>query len=152
MGILNIASCLSVLRKHDKIDPSFVERISQRTKIVSTHSKKSSDERKRLLKRSGLEGSRGHGHLDKGCRSKVPFSVFDCCTHKMLPGLEWEKISVKYEGQNSITYSWLILMQPLGADHATVAHMKAMNVPFHLLYSSLFCCKGLHSDRLKCWC
>ena len=37
---------------------------------------------------------------------------------------------VEYEGQNSITYSCLILMQPLGADQATVAHMKAVNVPF----------------------
>ena len=38
--------------------------------------------------------------------------------------------SREYEGENSITYSCLILMQPLGADQATVAHMEAVNVPF----------------------
>ena len=40
------------------------------------------------------------------------------------------ELIVKYEGENSITYSCLILMQPLGADQATVAHMEAVNVPF----------------------
>ena len=35
-----------------------------------------------------------------------------------------------YEGENCITYSCLILMQPLGADQATVAHMEAVNVSF----------------------
>ena len=29
-------------------------------------------------------------------------------------------------------------------------HMKAMNVLFHLLYGSLFCSKGLQSDRPEC--
>ena len=29
-------------------------------------------------------------------------------------------------------------------------HMKAMNVLFHLLYGSLFCSKGLQSDRSEC--
>ena len=28
-------------------------------------------------------------------------------------------------------------------------HMKAINVPFHLMYSSLMCSKGLESDRSK---
>ena len=41
---------------------------------------------------------------------------------------EWER--AQYEGENSITYSCLILMQPLGADQATVAHMEAVNVSF----------------------
>ena len=31
-----------------------------------------------------------------------------------------------------------------------MAHMKAKNVPFHLLYSSLSCFKGLQSDGTKC--
>ena len=30
-------------------------------------------------------------------------------------------------------------------------HMKAMNVLFHLLYGSLFCSKGLQSERPECW-
>ena len=29
-------------------------------------------------------------------------------------------------------------------------HMKAMKVLFHLLYGSLFCSKGLQSDRPEC--
>ena len=28
--------------------------------------------------------------------------------------------------------------------------MKAMDVPFHLMYDSLICFKGLQSDRPKC--
>ena len=41
-------------------------------------------------------------------------------------------------------------MQPLEADQAIVPHMKAMNVPFYLQYGSLFCSKGLQSNRPKC--
>ena len=61
-----------------------------------------------------------------------------------------EQISPNYEGENSITYSCLILMQPLGADEATVAHMEAVHVPFQQLYGSLLCIKRLQSDRPKC--
>ena len=42
-------------------------------------------------------------------------------------------------------------MQPLVVDHATIPQMKAMDVPFHLVYGSLICVKGLQSDRPKCW-
>ena len=42
-------------------------------------------------------------------------------------------------------------MQPLGVDHATIPRMKAMYVPFHLVYSSLICAKGLQNNRPKCW-
>ena len=42
-------------------------------------------------------------------------------------------------------------MQPLVADHTTIPHMKAMDVPFNLMYDSLICFKGLQSDRPKCW-
>ena len=55
-----------------------------------------------------------------------------------------------YEGRFSITYNCLILMLPLGADQATMPYIKAMKVLFHLLYGSLFCSKGLQSDRPKC--
>ena len=41
-------------------------------------------------------------------------------------------------------------MQPLVVDHATIPQMKAMDVPFHLVYGSLICVKGLQSDRPKC--
>ena len=41
-------------------------------------------------------------------------------------------------------------MQPLVAGHATIPHLKAMDVPFHLVYGSLICFKGLQSDRPKC--
>ena len=41
--------------------------------------------------------------------------------------------------------SGLRLVAPL-----CMPHMKAMNVLFHLLYGSLFCSKGLQSDRPKC--
>ena len=46
--------------------------------------------------------------------------------------ISWKRSKYQfwYEGENSITYSCLILMQPLGADQATVAHMEAVNVPF----------------------
>ena len=40
-------------------------------------------------------------------------------------------------------------MQPLVVDHATIPQMKAMDVPFHLVYGSLICVKGLQSDRSK---
>ena len=42
-------------------------------------------------------------------------------------------------------------MQPLVVDHATIPQMKAMDVPFHLVYGSLIWVKGLQSDRPKCW-
>ena len=42
-------------------------------------------------------------------------------------------------------------MQPLVVDHATIPQMKAMDVPFYLMYDSLICFKGLQSDRPKCW-
>ena len=41
-------------------------------------------------------------------------------------------------------------MQPLGIGNAIIPHMKALDVPFHLVYGSLICFKGLQSDRPKC--
>ena len=40
-------------------------------------------------------------------------------------------------------------MQPLGVDHAILSHMRAMDVPFHLVYGSLISFKGLQSDGPK---
>ena len=41
----------------------------------------------------------------------------------------------------------VIFLQPLGTGHATIPHIKAMDVPFHLIYGSLICAKRLKSDR-----
>ena len=43
-----------------------------------------------------------------------------------------------------------VSLQPLVADHATIPHMKAMNFPFHIRYSSLIWYMKLQSDRLFC--
>ena len=43
-----------------------------------------------------------------------------------------------------------VSLQPLVADHATVPHMEAMDVPFHIIYSGLICLKRLLSGRQKC--
>ena len=57
--------------------------------------------------------------------------------------------SVKYEAWAILSETELVSLQPLGADHATLPHMKAMHVPFHLVYGSLISFKGFQSDRPK---
>ena len=52
-----------------------------------------------------------------------------------------------YEGGLSISFSALISLQPLGMGHATIPHIKAIDVPFHLIYGSLMCAKRFQSDR-----
>ena len=42
-----------------------------------------------------------------------------------------------------------LTLQPLVADQAYMVHMKAINVPFYLMYGSLMFSKGLQSDRPK---
>ena len=44
-----------------------------------------------------------------------------------------------YEGQLNDSLNTLILMKPLGLEQATIPHMKAMDVPFHLIYGRLIC-------------
>ena len=56
---------------------------------------------------------------------------------------------VAYEGKDEKSFTSLIAMQPLVADHALMPHLKAMYVPFHMAYSGLICSKGLQSDRPK---
>ena len=58
--------------------------------------------------------------------------------------------STIYEAWAILSENEAISLQPLGADHATIPHMKAMDVPFPLMYDSLICFKGLQSDRPKC--
>ena len=57
--------------------------------------------------------------------------------------------SKKYEAWAILSETELVSLQPLGADHATLPHMKAMHVPFHLVYGSLISFKGFQSDRPK---
>ena len=57
--------------------------------------------------------------------------------------------SKEYEAGVIKSETGVIILQPLGADHATMHHIKAMNVPFHLGYGSLMCFNRLHSDIPK---
>ena len=43
---------------------------------------------------------------------------------------------------------WSVTLQPLGADQATIPHMKGDWYSFHMRYSSMICYKRLLSDRL----
>ena len=42
---------------------------------------------------------------------------------------------------------WSVKLLALGADHATIPHMKGDCHSFHMRYSSMICCKRLQSDR-----
>ena len=55
--------------------------------------------------------------------------------------------STEYEAGVIKSETGVIFLQPLGTGHATIPHIKAMDVPFHLIYSSLICAKRLQSDR-----
>ena len=50
---------------------------------------------------------------------------------------------------NSVKTS-TVTLQPLVAEHATIPHVIAKDLPFHIRYSSLTCNKKLRSDRLFC--
>ena len=75
------------------------------------------------------------------------------------PAMEGNKLSLlsvstehellSYEAWAILSETELVSLQPLGADHATLPHMKAMHVPFHLVYGSLISFKGFQSDRPK---
>ena len=54
-----------------------------------------------------------------------------------------------YEAKDEKTFTSLIAMQPLVADHSYMPHMKAIHVPFNWLYGSLICNQRLQSDRPK---
>ena len=43
-----------------------------------------------------------------------------------------------------------VTLLPAGAYQATLPHIKAMYVPFHLVYGSLIYFMGLQRERLKC--
>ena len=54
---------------------------------------------------------------------------------------------IAYEGQSGGSFLCAISLQPLGAGHAIIPHIKAMDVPFHLIYGRLIYAKRLQSDR-----
>ena len=50
-----------------------------------------------------------------------------------------ENARITYEGKDEKTGTTLIAMQPLVADQAYMPQMKAMCVPFHMVYGRLMC-------------
>ena len=54
---------------------------------------------------------------------------------------------MNYEGYLTYKVTDAVTQQPLGAGHATIPHIKPMDVPFHMIYGSLMCAKRLQSDR-----
>ena len=54
-----------------------------------------------------------------------------------------------YEGGFTGSFTRTISLQILGTGHATIPHIKAMDVPFHMGYGGLICSKALQSDRPK---
>ena len=59
----------------------------------------------------------------------------------------FHSVLILYEGRSQGTFPHAISLQPLGVGHATIPHIKAMDVPFHLIYGSLICAKRFQSDR-----
>ena len=55
-----------------------------------------------------------------------------------------------YEGDVFKRFMNFVAMQPLVVDEASMTHMKAIDVLFHLLYGGLTCYQRLQSDRPKC--
>ena len=55
-----------------------------------------------------------------------------------------------YEAEKEKKFMALKALQPLVANQAYIPQMKAMYVPFQLMYGGLICSKGLQSDRPKC--
>ena len=54
-----------------------------------------------------------------------------------------------YEEKDEKTGTTLIAMQLLVADQAYMPQMKAMCVPFHMVYGKMICSQRLQSDRPK---
>ena len=54
------------------------------------------------------------------------------------------KLDCMYEGGFLEKFYTLVALQPMGEDHAIIPHIKAMDVPFHMI-----CFKALLGDRPK---
>ena len=55
-----------------------------------------------------------------------------------------------YEGDVDMRFMSFVALQPLVEDEAFISHMKATDVPFHLLYVDLTCYQRPQSGRPKC--
>ena len=80
-----------------------------------------------------------HKYPDREDLEKVPLA------HVMTSGTFYR--SGIYEGGFCESLNTFISLKPLGIGHANIPHIKAMDVPFHLIYSSLICAKRSQSDR-----
>ena len=67
-------------------------------------------------------------------------------------GKKWDvgRLGISYEGMDVTNWIGAVAVQPLVAHKTFMPQMRAINVPFHLLYGSLICSKNLQNDRLKC--
>ena len=52
-----------------------------------------------------------------------------------------------YEGNLTYKVTDAVTQQPIVAGDDTIHHIKAIDVPFHLIYGSLICAKRLQSER-----
>ena len=52
-----------------------------------------------------------------------------------------------YEGWSTHSHNHAISLQNHGAGHDTIPYIKAMDIPFHLIYGSLICVKRLQRYR-----
>ena len=53
-------------------------------------------------------------------------------------------------GQENAAKTSTVTLQPFVVKHATIPHMIAMDLPFHIRYNSLICYENLQSGRLYC--
>ena len=58
---------------------------------------------------------------------------------------------ITYQARLDKRFMNFVTLQPLVVDKAFMPYIKAMYVPFHLLYGSLICYHRLQGDRPKCW-
>ena len=74
-------------------------------------------------------------------------------TFRLLKGVRGEMDDTlsltMYEGKDEKTCTALISLQPLVVDQAAMPHMRAMYVPFNMVYGWLMCYQRLQSDRPK---
>ena len=90
------------------------------------------------------------------CNARSPFELLQSIIwdgHIKLPIWNrlhiWNSESCFYEGTLHKRFMNFLTLQPLVVDQALMPYMKAMHVPFHLLYGSLICYQRLQSDRPK---
>ena len=75
------------------------------------------------------------------------FNVFSLSKSCFSEGKRRVVFYSSYEGGFTESFTRTISLQILGTGHAAIPHIKAMDVPFHLIYGNLICGKRLQSDR-----